>query len=344
MNLLTEKADELSLALAIRSARIVRWDGARMIARRFLAYFILVTAFALAVTVVFEVYSLTQLASTHREQDQNFAESVARFVQSVIEQEAKRLSDFLSGMPADLKPGDRDAMAGRLALARKASLDQGGVALVDSKGAIIAADLDRDGPPPQKLLEDVIERAQLGATYVVSDFWRTKANSPHIALVVSNGGRQPFRAALLAPRLDGKRSVSTTCHSCHEERDAGRVREMEHLTMAPVKGTSRAVTVRESGVKRYVQLRNIGLSSAGLVAVILGAFVAFFVLLWRRVLKPMGHLVGALADLGQGKTSLGADLAGAAGHPDEFASLVRSVEARPRNREHATWGPTSLHR
>lgn len=133
--------------------------------------------------------------------------------------------------------------------------------------------------------------------------------------------------------------VAMRCHSCHPDGDREPVREAEITTVAPIPGTSWSVSVREGRSEIFAPLREVAYSSVALVSVILGAFVGFFLLLSRRVLKPVRRLVDMAVRISRGQDQgpllIGGDV------QDEFATLARSLEAlRQHTRHSSTPGET----
>ncbi|MBM4345057.1 MAG: hypothetical protein FJ100_16935 [Deltaproteobacteria bacterium] len=156
-------------------------------------------------------------------------------------------------------------------------------------------------------------------------------DSSGVALYSTQAGER-FRSVVHGTYFTDKVRIGATaqmpCHSCHKEGQAHEtVRENEVTTVAPLPGLDWVVTVREGTRELYAPMRETVLTSTALVSLIFGCFVGFYVMLARRVLRPMQQLV-------QTATSIGGDGGGGPGLSggDEFAVLARSLQelkARP---------------
>ena len=119
-------------------------------------------------------------------------------------------------------------------------------------------------------------------------------------------------------RLGGEAQMQ--CHSCHKQGHEETVREAEVTTVAPVPGTDWTVTVREGSARLYAPMLETIYTSTALVSLIFGCFVGFYVLLSRRVLRPMRQLTETANALA---LEHGANVHG----HDEFTQLAKSFEA-----------------
>ena len=121
-------------------------------------------------------------------------------------------------------------------------------------------------------------------------------------------------------RLGGEAQMQ--CHSCHQKGHEETAREAEVTTVAPVRGTDWTVAVREGTRRLYAPMVETVYTSSALVSLIFGCFVGFYLLLSRRVLRPMRQLTAtanALAAEHGALPNLHAK--------DEFAMLAHSFEA-----------------
>lgn len=87
------------------------------------------------------------------------------------------------------------------------------------------------------------------------------------------------------------------CHGCHDTASGLQTKEEEVSTLAPVAGTSWSVLVRENPKPMREMLRETVIIIVLLVCLILGAFLGFYWLLTRRVLKPLRQLASAASSL-----------------------------------------------
>ncbi len=126
--------------------------------------------------------------------------------------------------------------------------------------------------------------------------------------------------------------VQMRCHSCHEDGEK-QVRTAEFTTVVPVNGTGWSVTIREGEAELFGPLHRSALTHAVLFAILFGAFVAFFILLWRRVMLPLRQLARAAAAAMEPGEAI-SDLPLREG--DEFAQLQWSLQAATRRRARET--------
>lgn len=124
-------------------------------------------------------------------------------------------------------------------------------------------------------------------------------------------------------RLGGEAQMQ--CHSCHKKGHDETVRETEVTTVSPVSGTDWSVTVREGTARLYAPMLETIYASTALVSLIFGCFVGFYLLLSRRVLRPMRQLA-------ETANALALEHGAAVYGHDEFAQLAGSfaaMRARP---------------
>lgn len=152
-------------------------------------------------------------------------------------------------------------------------------------------------------------------------------DSTGVALYSTNP-RERYRSVVhgtyFSDRVRPGEAVQMRCHSCHIEGDERQVREREVTTVAPVDETGWAVTIREDESELFAPMRESLVARAILISVMIGSFMGFFVLLWRRVLLPMRQLARAatlaIAPSGhEAGVRLESD--------DEFVRLARSLDA-----------------
>lgn len=365
-----------------------------MIRRRFLVYFLVLSAITIVATVVFETWSFRRAINHSLDQNLLFARSVARVVGGLVDDQKvqlKRLLDVAVGPELEAK-----ALASELANVRAATLDNDGVALFDQTRQLIAADASPAGLPPSEVLLTLLRRAQKTNVPVVTDLWRGLDKRPRIAIAqgrtTGEGKDKKWLAAVVYVRLDGpnfqrvfsyflvnahsrlqlldatgvalfstqadERYISAVhgtyftdkvrlggeaqmqCHSCHQKPgQAGEPsdessRETEITTVAPVPGTDWTVTVREGKNRLFAPMVETVYASTGLVCLIFGCFVGYYVLLSRRVLRPMRHLTETANALAM---EHGAPVYG----HDEFSQLAHSFEVI-RTRPNAPPDPPSV--
>lgn len=365
-----------------------------MIRRRFLIYFLILSAITLTATVAFETWSFRRAINHSLDQNLLFARSVARVVGGLVDAEKAQLNRLLD---AAVKPDvDKKALADELAAVRAATLDQDGVALFDETRQLVAADLNPAGLPPPNVLLALLRKAEKSKEPVVTDLWKGLDKKPRVALALARttgeGEAKKWRAAVVYLRLDAanfrrvfsyflvndqsrlqlldstgvalfstqadERYVSAVhgtyftdkvrlggeaqmqCHSCHKEGHSSgaeeSAREAEITTVAPVHGTDWTVTVREGKQRLYAPMMETVYASTALVCLIFGCFVGYYVLLSRRVLRPMRHLT-------ETAQALAGDAAGSGHASDEFSQLARSFEAlrtRPAAEPHKPDDPS----
>ncbi len=350
-----------------------------MIRRRFLIYFLILSAITIVATVAFETWSFRRAINHSLDQNLLFARSVARVVGGLVDAEKAQLKDLLD---ASVKPDlDAKALAALLATVRAETLDNDGVALFDQTRQLIAADANPAGLPPSDVLLALLRRAEVSPAPVVTDLWKGLDKHPRIAIAqgrsTGQGAEKKWRAAVVYLRLDApnfqrvfsyflvneqsrlqlldstgvalfstqadERYISAVhgtyftdkvrlggeaqmqCHSCHkkgQEKSAHEEpsREAEITTVAPVPGTPWTVTVREGTQRLYAPMVETVYASTALVCLIFGCFVGFFLLLSRRVLRPMRQLTETANAL---VLEHGASVNG----HDEFSQLAHSFEA-----------------
>ncbi len=164
--------------------------------------------------------------------------------------------------------------------------------------------------------------------FVVNDQSRLQLLDSSGVALYSTQPAERFRSVVHGTYFTDKVRLGATaqmqCHSCHKEGQAHEtVRENEVTTVAPLPGLDWVVTVREGTRELYAPMRETVLMSTALVSLIFGCFVGFYVLLSRRVLRPMRQLM-------QTATALGADAGGTGpglSTGDEFAVLAKSLHA-----------------
>ncbi len=348
-----------------------------MIHRRFLVYFLVLSAITVVATVAFEAWSFRRAIDHSLNQNLLFARSVARVVSGAVEQEKAHLERLLDAAGKDA--ADPKALAADLKTVRLATLDKDGMALFDDKRQLLAADTDPGGLPPPEVLLPALRRTQASGHVVVSDLWKGIDHKPRVAIVLGRtlgtGETAAWRAAVVYVRLDGKNfqrifdnflvneqsrlqlldstgvalystlprerfrsvvhgtyftdkvrlgnAVQMPCHSCHKNGESETIRQSEVTTVAPLAGIGWTVTVREGTRDLYAPMRETVYTSSALVSLIFGCFVGFYVLLSRRVLRPMRQLAETATALAQ---DAGATQTGFRSR-DEFAMLSESFEA-----------------
>jgi signal transduction histidine kinase len=340
--------------------------------RRFLGYFLLLSAFTVVATVAFEVYSFRRVIDHSLEHNLLFAKTVSRVVGGLLDEEGAKLDRALQDVA---KPDlDDKALAARLTALRKESLDQDGAALFDGKRHLLAADLGPAGLPPPHVILPPLRRAEMGGKLVASDLWKGKDGKPRVALVKAHAEPTKQRDVITFLRLDGVnfqrafsaflvndqsrlqlldgsgvalfstrpaerwrsavhgtyftdqvrlgKTAQMPCHSCHRGPDSETVREHEITTVAPLTGTDWSVTVREGTADLFAPMRETVYASSALVAAIFGAFVGFYLMLSRRVLKPMRELAATAVGMANERdaTPLGVSA------DDELAVMRQSLQ------------------
>ena len=104
-------------------------------------------------------------------------------------------------------------------------------------------------------------------------------------------------------------AVQMRCHSCHTDESGGEVRrEAELTTVAPVPGTRWSVTVREPTEEGF--LTQTVVASTALVCIIFGAFLGFYIILRRRVLRPLRALAKAAVAVSKGDLDVQLNVSG----------------------------------
>jgi signal transduction histidine kinase len=176
-----------------------------MIRRRFLLYFLALSAITIVATVVFETWSFRRAINHSLDQNLLFARSVARVVGGLVDDEKVQLKRLLD---VAVKPDvDAKALAAELANVRLATLDNDGVALFDQTRQLIAADTSPAGLPPSEVLLGLLRRAQTSGAPVVTDLWRGLDKYPRVAIAqgrtTGEGKDKQWRAAVVYVRLDG---------------------------------------------------------------------------------------------------------------------------------------------
>ena len=354
-----------------------------MIRRRFLVYFLVLSAITVVATVAFEAWSFRRAIDHSLNQNLLFARSVAQVIGGLVDQEkaqVARLHDQSAKVLDDPK-----ALAALVKSVRAATLDNDGAALFDERRQLIAADTEPAGLPPSDVLLPALRRAETTGQLVVTDLWQGQDHRPRIAVVrgrqTEEGKHLVWRAAVVYICLDAPNfqrlfsyflvneqsrlqlldstgvalfstlpseryksvvhgtyftdkvrlggAAQMQCHSCHKRGHDETVRESEVTTVAPVPGTDWTVTVREGTRDLFEPMQETIYASSALVSLIFGCFVGFYLLLSRRVLRPMRQLAetaGALASE-RGMTPITQYA------QDEFALLAISFEAmRTRSR------------
>ena len=157
-------------------------------------------------------------------------------------------------------------------------------------------------------------------------------DSKGIVLYSTNGDeryRSGVHGTYFSDRVRPGQPVQMRCHSCHENGEKEQVRTAEFTTVVPVTGTGWSVLIRESEDTLFGPLHRSAVTHAILFCILFGAFIAFFLLLWRRVMLPMRQLAKAAAAAMQTGESI-SDLHLRDG--DEFAHLQKSLDAATRRR------------
>lgn len=91
------------------------------------------------------------------------------------------------------------------------------------------------------------------------------------------------------------RSTQLRCHACHEGNGGSATRQDEVATLAPVRGTTWSVLLRENPTQMRQVLTDTVATVVVLVCLVVGAFIGFYWLLARRVLRPLRQLASAAA-------------------------------------------------
>ena len=312
-----------------------------MIVRRFLTYFVVAMALAVAGAVAFEVLAFRRATDYAMHSREAEAVGAARFVSGFVH----RAGDALSALLAKEADASAASTAASLAQLRATSPQISAIALLDRSRGVSAA---TDGElPPSEVLLPALRHAEAAGQVEATDLWRTSDGRPMVTLVVvrTEGGWRAAMAHLNLQEkafsdlfdlfghvgtggsarvqlLDGRgvalystrekerfesvvhgtyfsdavrmgQAKAMPCHSCHEggERPGDLTRSAEITAVAPVAGTSWSVTVRERRDELYAPLRDLVFGTVGLVAAILGIFAGAFLLLHRRILRPISRLV-----------------------------------------------------
>lgn len=350
-----------------------------MIGRRFLAYFVAVTALLAVVTALYVRYSLGRAVDHSVARNLLFARSISQYLGARVEEDGKALEKVLAGIPDDV--ADAGELGPMLDAAGEGLLGRARVVILDGRGRVLAGNLEPNGLAPPRILLPALRRAREapGNGPVVTDLWLAQGGKPRVSLVVADGveratprfavAQVPLdsedflrvfgyflvarRAALQLLDSEGTALFSTraderfrsavhgtffvdkvrigepavmTCHSCHEGRGEERVAERMVTTVAPVPHTSWAISVLENERDVYATMRELVLSSVGLVTLFFGGFAAFYVVLSHRVLRPMRDLARAAAAISSGQ----AQALPITGANDEFSVLARSFEQMQR--------------
>lgn len=360
-----------------------------MIRKRFLVYFLLLSAITVIATVAFEAWSFRRAIDHSLNQNLLFARSVAQVIGGLVDQEkvqVARLHDESARLLGSSNTvEDPKALAALMKSVRAATLDNDGAVLFDAGRQLIAADIEPAGLPPSDVLMPALRRAEATDGAVVTDLWKGQDHRPRIAVVrgrtTGQGKNTRWRAAVVYIRLDGPNFerlfsyflvneqsrlqlldstgvalfstlpaerygsvvhgtyftdkvrlggvAQMQCHSCHKKGHDVTVRESEVTTVAPVPGTDWTVTVREGTRDLFEPMQETVYASSALVSLIFGCFVGFYLLLSRRVLRPMRQLAETANAL-----ATGGDMTPIAKYAqDEFALLALSFEAmRARSR------------
>jgi len=341
-----------------------------MVARRILLYFLIASAVAVATTAVFEIYSLRRAADRATKQHLLLAQSVARFVGGLLEDEGRNLRRLVSRLPKD----SADFLRER----RAKTFDGEGLVVYDANASLVELNAAPGAVPKRATVQRAVQRVFGGAEFSVSDIYRGSDGRPRVGLFVSShrGGRrlvvmtpirldaQPFLrvfryfvvndrsrmqvldsqgVALFSTRKKeryrsvvhstyftkrlrtGGKAEVMQCHSCHVgENDASVKRTTEFMTIAPIAKSDWSVTFRESADDVLAPVQEVAYTSVALASVILGVFVGFFLLLSRRVVRPIRELTHVAAEIAQGaeRVNLPVNLTS----HDEFGSLARSLE------------------
>lgn len=163
--------------------------------------------------------------------------------------------------------------------------------------------------------------------FILSEEARLQLLDSNGVALFSTFERERFRSVVHGTYLTDKvrlgEPLQMPCHSCHDPENPEPTREDEITTVAPIPGTSWAVSVRESSEHIYNPLTDLIYSSVALVCIIFGTFAGFFLVMARQVLRPMRQLALAATSISRGHIDspimLGAD--------DEIGVLARSFEA-----------------
>ncbi|OIP32956.1 MAG: hypothetical protein AUK47_19740 [Deltaproteobacteria bacterium CG2_30_63_29] len=163
--------------------------------------------------------------------------------------------------------------------------------------------------------------------FIVSEEARLQLLDSSGVALFSTFERERYRSVVHGTYLTDKvrlgEPLQMPCHSCHDPENAEPTREDEITTVAPIPGTTWAVSVRESSAHIYNPLTDLIYSSVALVCIIFGTFAGFFLVMARQVLRPMRQLALAATSISRGHIDspimLGAD--------DEIGVLARSFEA-----------------
>ncbi len=165
----------------------------------------------------------------------------------------------------------------------------------NGKWRTVAASMRLDAAPFQRTFE----------YFLIGDRARMQLLDSRGSALYSTRPDERFRSAVhgtyFTDRVREGKPAQMQCHSCHTDPDEGEVRENEMMTVAPVPGTNWSVTVREGTRDLYQPMREMAYSSIALVSIIFGAFVGFFLMMSRHVLRPMRQLAEAAAAVAQGR-------------------------------------------
>lgn len=358
-----------------------------MTSRKFLVYFLLLSATVILATIIFEIWSFRRAIDHTLHQNLLFATSVARNIGGVVEDEKSIAQALLDAY--DRSAEDPKGLASALDTLRTANADIEALAIFGSDRQLLAGEFTAINRPPLEVLLPALRKAETSPTMVLTDLWKGSDRRARLAVVLGRGdsvakaakpeGAQPaagWRGAVAVLRIDGPRfskiferfvvdpsarlqlldssgvalystdstetfrsvvhgtyftdkvrlggTVQMQCHSCHlGERHDEPVREQEITTVAPVPGTEWTVTVRERAQRLYAPMTETIYLSTALVCLIFGLFVGFYVLLSRRVLRPMRQLAVTATRLMSGSEPTLA----VSGEWDEFEVLSNSLRA-----------------
>ncbi len=379
-----------------------------MMRRRFLVYFLIVSAITIGATIGLESWSFRRAIDHSLHQNLLFARSVARVISGVFAQEEGRLLLLLTDLSA---MDDPKAMQDRLQTMRGQPLDFDGSAVFDQDRQLVVSDAQPAGLPPSEVLLPALRKAEASGKLVLTDMWLGADKKPRAALVLgrkvpavakdkqvavdpaeagtpTTARPRTWLAAVVYARLDGAgfqrtfnhflvneqsrlqlldsagvamfstqpaerfrsavhgtyfsdkvrlgQTAQMPCHSCHEG-GGEPVREDEVTTVAPLAGLDWTVTVREGTRDLYAPMQETVFTSTALVCLIFGCFVGYYVLLSRRVLRPMRQLAETAANLAEEQAGHELSLHGR----DEFDVLTQSLQAM-RNKLPSEVGARSL--
>ena len=168
-----------------------------MIVRRFLTYFVVAMALAVAGAVAFEVLAFRRATDYAMHSREAEAVGAARFVSGFV----RRAGDALSALLAKEADASAASTAASLAQLRATSPQISAIALLDRSRGVSAA---TDGElPPSEVLLPALRHAEAAGQVEATDLWRTSDGRPMVTLVVvrTEGG---WRAAMAHLNLQEK--------------------------------------------------------------------------------------------------------------------------------------------